>query len=320
MPAIVLGSDRVLAPGRLLWLRALGWGLALFVLLLLAGTGAALAVAWAGARIAGGHAMIFLSAATPVGQLAFVAMVPATLAAYVGLVRFGEHRTPVELALRPAAGELAIGLGVGAAMMAAAVLLLLLAGSVTLAPQPVTSIWNAVSLSLQSGVVEEVLFRLVVLRLLWRAFGPWPALALSALLFGLLHLHNPNASLFAGIAIAVEAGIMLAAFYILTGRLWVSIGVHAGWNFTQGWVFGAAVSGTNDFFGGPLSLHPVAGSPQWLSGGAFGPEASFAGLLVGTAVGLATLHLAWRRGRFRAADLPPTARTGIGAEAAAPGA
>ncbi|MEA3062251.1 MAG: protease family protein [Sphingomonadales bacterium] len=301
MPSLVLGSDRVLAPGRFLWLRALGWGLALFALVLLAGTAAALAVAWTGARLAGDRALILFSPGTSVGQLAYVAMVPATLAAYAGLVRFGERRAVSELALDLAAVvEIQIGLALGAAMMAVAVALLLIAGAATLAPQPVTSIWNAVALSLQSGFVEEVLFRLVVLRLLWRAFGPWPALALSALLFGLLHLANPNSSWFAAIAIAVEAGIMLAAFYILTGRLWVSIGVHAGWNFTQGWLFGAAVSGTNDFFGGPLSLHPAAGMPQWLSGGAFGPEASFAGLLVGTAVGLFTLHLAWRRGRFRA--------------------
>jgi membrane protease YdiL (CAAX protease family) len=300
MPAIVLGSDRILAPGRLLWLRALGWGLALFVLVLLAVTVAAVAVAGVGAGITGQPLLTLLSPATPVGQLAYAAMAPASLAAYVTLVHFGERRAVSELAFPPAARELAIGLAVGAAMMAATILLLLIAGAVTLVPRPVSSIWNAVALSLQSGFVEEVLLRLVVLRLMWRAFGPWPALAFSALLFGLLHLANPNASWFAAIAIAVEAGIMLAAFYILTGRLWVSIGVHAGWNFTQGWVFGAAVSGTNEFAGGPLSLHPVAGSAQWLSGGAFGPEASFAGLLVGIAVGLVTLHLAWRRGRFRA--------------------
>jgi membrane protease YdiL (CAAX protease family) len=300
MPAIVLGSDRVLAPGRLLWLRALGWGVALFALVLLAGTAAAVAVAFAGALITGEHPLALLSSTTPVGQLAYAATAPASVAAYVGLVRLGERRGASELALAPAARELAIGLAVGAAMMAVTVLLLLLAGTVTLVPRPIESIWNAVALSLQSGVVEEVLLRLIVLRLLWRGFGPWPALALSALLFGLLHLANPNASWFAAVAIAVEAGIMLAAFYILTGRLWVSIGVHAGWNFTQGWVFGAAVSGTNDFAGGPFSLHPVVGTAQALSGGAFGPEASFAGLLVGTAVGLVTLHLAWRRGRFRA--------------------
>jgi membrane protease YdiL (CAAX protease family) len=41
----------------------------------------------------------------------------------------------------------------------------------------------------------------------------------------------------------VEAGLMLASFYLLTGRLWMSIGVHAAWNFTQGWLWGARVSG-----------------------------------------------------------------------------
>src|SRR3954470_5000089 len=116
MPAIVLGSDRVLAPGRFLWLRALGWGLALFVLVLLAGTAAALAVAWLGARLTGSQALITLSPAIPVGQIAYAAMVPATLAAYVGLVRFGERRPALELAWPPALRELAIGLAIGAAM------------------------------------------------------------------------------------------------------------------------------------------------------------------------------------------------------------
>lgn len=293
---IELGGRRVLAPGKLLWLRALAWGVALFFALLVAAGLAGLAVNFAAA---GGQVMaLALSPQQPAGQLGLVAMAVVTLGAYAGLVRLGENRRPSELALRPAARELAIGLALGAAMMGATILLLRLAGAVTVIPRPVTSVWNAVALSLQSGFVEEILLRLIVLRLVWRAFGPWPALGFSALLFGGLHLANPNSGWFAALAIAVEAGIMLAAFYILTGRLWVSIGVHAGWNFTQGWVFGAAVSGTNEFAGGPLATMPVPGVAQPLSGGAFGPEASFAGLLVGTLVGLATLRLAWRRGRL----------------------
>ena len=65
----------------------------------------------------------------------------------------------------------------------------------------------------------------------------------QALIFGALHLANPHASMTAAVAIALEAGLMLAGFYLLTGRIWVSIGVHAAWNFTQGWVFGAAAVG-----------------------------------------------------------------------------
>jgi integrase len=139
--------------------------------------------------------------------------------------------------------------------------------------------------------------RAVLLRLVWRAFGPWVAFAVSAALFGFGHIGNPNATVFAAIAIALEAGIMLGAFYALTGRLWMSIGVHAAWNFTQGYVFGAAVSGGNF---GPAMANSVArpGKPEWLTGGPFGPEASAPALIVCMIVGLVVTWMAWRAGQF----------------------
>ncbi len=147
--------------------------------------------------------------------------------------------------------------------------------------------------------MEELITRAIILRLLMRAFGVWPALVLSAALFGALHLSNPNATAVAATAIAVEAGLMLAAFYLLTGRLWVSIGVHAAWNFTQGWVWGAAVSGIavkESLF----VSNPKPGAPEFLSGGAFGPEASLPAMIVGTGVAIVVLYWAWKRGNFRA--------------------
>jgi membrane protease YdiL (CAAX protease family) len=231
-----------------------------------------------------------------------LAMALASLLAYAGWVRVGERREADELALRPAPGELIAGLAIGGAMMSAVVLIMWAAGWAMITPVTPTRVWRALGMAIESGVVEEVAMRLIVFRLLWRAFGPWTALALSALLFGILHIVNPGSSLFAALCIAVEAGVMLAAFYILTGRLWVSIGVHAGWNFTQGWVFGAAVSGTDFFDGGPLDFEPMQAVPAFLSGGAFGPEASLAALVVGTGVGVATLLIARRRGRFVARD------------------
>jgi membrane protease YdiL (CAAX protease family) len=298
---LALGSRRVLAPGRWRWLRALLWGIALFLLVALA-FNLAMGITLTGLLAAAGQPLPVLGKPLPgPPAIVFAAMTVgslAALAAYAGLVRLAEDRRPSEFAPAAAPAELGLGLLLGAAMMAATVLLLWAAGWDRLDPHPLAAIWSAAGNSVESGVVEEILFRLVVLRLLWRAFGPWAALALSALLFGALHLMNPNASLFAALCIALEAGVMLAAFYILTGRLWVSIEVHAGWNFTQGWVFGAAVSGTSGFGGGPLSLTPVPGTSAVLSGGGFGPEASLAGLAVGTAVGAFALHRAWRTGRF----------------------
>ena len=81
---------------------------------------------------------------------------------------------------------------------------------------------------------------------------------------------------------------MLGAFYALTGRLWVSIGVHVSWNFTQGYLFGAAVSGGD--LGVSLATSIAdPGQPLWLTGGAFGPEASLPALLVCSSVGFAAL-------------------------------
>jgi hypothetical protein len=88
-----------------------------------------------------------------------------------------------------------------------------------------------------------------------------PAFIVAALVFGGLHLANPGATPLAG-ATVVMAGLMFCALYALTGRLWVPIGLHIAWNFAQGYLFGATVSGGN--LGGSILLstaHPGARSP-----------------------------------------------------------
>lgn len=100
-----------------------------------------------------------------------------------------------------------------------------------------------------------------------------------------------------GVVQLAETGIMLAALYALTGRIWMSIGAHAAWNFTQGYVFGAAVSGSEL---GPAIARSTAapGRSEWLTGGAFGPEASLPGLAVCLAIGAWVMWRAWQLGRF----------------------
>ena len=156
-----------------------------------------------------------------------------------------------------------------------------------------TPAWTGIGLALQAAVTEELWMRALLLRLLWRAFGPVPAFAVAALVFGALHLANPGASALAG-ATVVAAGLMFCALYALTGRLWVPIGVHLAWNFAQGYIFGAAVSG-NDL-GGSIAVSTARpGAPVWLTGGTFGPEASLFALFLVSAVTVGALALA-RRG------------------------
>jgi uncharacterized protein len=107
-----------------------------------------------------------------------------------------------------------------------------------------------------------------------------------------LHLVNPGATLLNAAAISIEAGVLLAAAYMLTRRLWLCIGIHIAWNFTQGGIFSVAVSGGQSK--GLLRSNMVG--PDWLTGGAFGAEASVVALAVCLAAGITLLVLAVKRG------------------------
>jgi uncharacterized protein len=228
---VELGDAGVLAPGKWRWARALAWMVFLFFAIGLATSGLQ-----AGGRAVFGKPAWLAFLLTPVS-------LGAGYALYVLAVRYGEKRSPSELALRHAPKELIVGVLIGLGMFTLVFASLRLAGFYTLSG-PVASNWlEDVRVTLATGLIEELLLRAIAFRLLMRAFNLPVALALSAALFGALHLANPNASPFAAIAIAIEAGLMLAGFYILTGRLWMSVGVHAAWNFAQGPFFGARVSG-----------------------------------------------------------------------------
>ena len=156
--------------------------------------------------------------------------------------------------------------------------------------------WAGLGLAVQAAVTEELWMRALLLRLLWRAFGPVPVFAVSAVVFAALHLANPGATVLAGATVAM-AGLMFCALFALTGRLWVPIGLHLAWNFAQGYLFGAAVSGGD--LGGSIAVSTARpGGAAWLTGGTFGPEASVFALILVTAVTLGTLWLARKTGRF----------------------
>lgn len=283
---IALGEHGVLKPGKLRWLRACAWAVPLFFLVAIP--------AGAFTQFLGGF---WPKTNEPMQFVAGLLGALASLGIYALAVRLAEKRKASEIALRPMLPQLCFGLLTGVAMFSAVMGIMAVFGLYDIQATGRASAWIPLRKALQAGVVEELMMRAVLLRLLWRAFGPWVAFAVSSAVFGLSHLGNPNATVFAAICIALEAGVMLSAFYALTGRVWVSIGVHMAWNFTQGYVFGTAVSGTEP---GPAIARslPNATVPEWLTGGAFGPEASLPGLVVCLAVGLAVVWLAMRRGQF----------------------
>ena len=128
------------------------------------------------------------------------------------------------------------------------------------------------SLFLLVGVVEEVVFRGILFRLITDKWNIAVGLTTSSLFFGLAHLGNPGATLWAALAIALASGWLFGMAYAYHQTIWVPIGMHWAWNYLEGGVFGCAVSGT------PLDYRPLItpriSGPDILTGGAFGPEAS----------------------------------------------
>lgn len=216
------------------------------------------------------------------------------MAGYLVFARLVERRAVTELA-PGSLPEVGLGVALGAGLFTVVIGSIWLAGGVAFdgwATSP--DLTYAAGVAVMAGVVEELAVRGVVFRLLERAWGSWWALAASAALFGALHLMNPGAGLLTALAIALEAGVMLGAAYMVTGRLWLPIGLHAGWNFTQAGVFGVSMSG--NALGGLLDSRPQG--PEWISGGAFGAEASVLAVLWCGALGVALLMLALRRGKI----------------------
>jgi membrane protease YdiL (CAAX protease family) len=151
-----------------------------------------------------------------------------------------------------------------------------------------------VGMALVPGIWEELLFRGILFRWIEEFAGSWAALVVTSALFGLAHIANPNATVFSSFAIAVEAGLLLGAVYMLTRNLWASIGLHAAWNFPQGEIYDVPVSGIDQH---GLVTAQLSG-PTLLSGGEFGLEASVIALVLATAVGLWFLVRAIRAGEL----------------------
>ncbi len=216
---------------------------------------------------------------------------------YVAYVRLIERRAVRELAARRAGPELIAGLVVGAALFGATIGTLALVGAFRITGRaPLGVVAAPFAAAVSAGFVEELLFRGILFRIVESAAGSWLALALSAVVFGLLHLLNAHASLQGAVAIMLEAGILLAAAFMATRGLWLPIGLHIGWNFTQGGILGLAVSGTPT----AGALQGQLSGPDWLSGGMFGAEASVVAVILCLIAAAVLLRVAQRRGHILA--------------------
>jgi len=209
--------------------------------------------------------------------------------------RMGEHPRD-DFRDRHALRNLVFGLGTGFIVFSAAVAVAALVGVYRLQGEgDLSGLLPALLASaLFPAVSEEMLFRGIIFRWTEEWGGSWVALVASSVLFGAAHAFNPGSSWVATSFIAIEAGVLLGGAYMLTRSLWMPMGLHAAWNFTQGEIFDIPVSGLDQH---GLVAAKMAG-PRLLTGGTFGLEASLLTLIVATLAGLWIVWLAIRRGQL----------------------
>jgi hypothetical protein len=251
---------------------------------------------WLVCGLAGGVAFL-LERLLP-GAAAKALTVAVLLLLYLAGSRWIEGRKAVELRAEGSLQGLGIGTVLGILLFASLMGILWLAR--VYRPEGLGR-WEPLALALLSALAgaafEEVVFRGFLFRLIAGLGGNWTALGLTSALFGLAHLGNPGATWWGSLAVGIEAGVLLGAAYAASDSLWLPIGIHAGWNFAEGPVFGMAVSGHEvraaGWIGGQLQ------GPTILTGGAFGPEASIVAVVVCLLLATVYLRKMW--------CLPPTA-------------
>lgn len=210
------------------------------------------------------------------------------LAGYRFYVRRFEQRDAGESALQGAGPGLLRGLAIGAALGIVVAAVLAAAGALVVTG---SSGWSAVlkPLSEQAmvAVMEELLFRAILFRIVEARWGTRTSLLVNVLLFALAHLPNEHITALAVLNTGI-AGLALCAAWMLTRSLWLPVGMHFAWNYLYDGVLGIPVSG--HAARGWLQVQ-MAG-PEWLSGGAYGVEGSLVTLIAWSAA--AALMLRWR--------------------------
>ena len=196
--------------------------------------------------------------------------VAVLMLAYWYYVHKIERRPVTELALSGAWREMGRGFGLATVLITVPVLLLWLAGYFQV--QGIALSFSLLHLLVgffSVAMLEELLFRAILFRLLERSLGTVPAIVVSSVLFSAVHLLNPHADWLSTAQLFVLSLLFIAAF-MATRRLWLCVGLHWGWNYAQGGLFSSPVSGSK----AEGLLQSTMTGPAWLTGADFGIEAS----------------------------------------------
>lgn len=178
-----------------------------------------------------------------------------------------------------------IGFLIGLILMGLVVLILYLFGFATInktSNQPIgklalVNIFVLLIGWIIQGGTEEIVTRGWLMNVLGARYGIKFGLFISSVLFGALHLSNPNVNYIAILNI-ILVGYLFGLYVIKTNDLWGACGIHSAWNFAQGNLFGFEVSGLDINVGSLFDFNLTGNS--LISGGSFGPEAGLCSTLI----------------------------------------
>ena len=227
--------------------------------------------------------------------------IPLTaLAGYWAFVHWHEKRVATELHLR--AIHLVLGGASGAALVALPLAVLFALGvyEMVLFRGASPALLGVAAFIGIAAILEELLFRCLLFRLLERAWGTPLALVVQAVAFAVQHLENVERGGISDVVTMLVSvtllGVLWGVVFVLARNLWVVAANHAAWNFTI-LLSGVPLSGIDDW----RKLAPLESrfaGPDWLTGGMFGPESSLLVIASTTVVVVLLLRAARRRGAF----------------------
>lgn len=198
------------------------------------------------------------------------------ICSYAGFYWKYEKRAIAELSLKGIGKILFWGLFIGGGLQCLTIAVIYLTGSLKIiSVNPFSALIIPFTVAATVAVIEEVLLRGIVFRIMEERLGSVIALIVSGVIFGGMHLINPHVTLVSTLC-TTTVGVFLGAAYMYNRSLWFPIAIHFAWNFTQGGIFGALTSG-NEKTSSLLSTKMEG--PEIITGGQFGPEASIQSLL-----------------------------------------
>lgn len=194
----------------------------------------------------------------------------AVIIAYKLFYRKIENREVTEISAKVIASNLTWGIIIGVTLQSLTVLVIYLNNGFKIVSfNPLSFVIIPLTVAFTVAIFEEILIRGIIFRIMEEKLGSYIALIISAIIFGGLHLINPNSSLISATCVGIEAGLLLGAAYIYKRNLWFPIAIHFAWNFMQSGILGAITSGNEKT--NSLLTTQITGA-KIITGGEFGPE------------------------------------------------